>query len=56
MANHANNAVVAGATKSEIFDAAAIGIEFGGGPSFAMVRDEFLYFLDAIEQTKQNPS
>jgi len=50
LANHANNAVSAGATKAEIVEAAAIGVEFGGGPSFVVVRDHLLDFLDDIEQ------
>ena len=49
MANHANNALTHGATREEIIDAAAIGVEFGGGPSFVAVRDKLLDFLDDIE-------
>jgi len=48
LANHANNAISHGATKEEIIDAAAIGVEFGGGPSFVVVRDNLLEFLDDI--------
>ncbi len=48
LANHANNAVVAGATRAEVLEAAAIGVEFGGGPSFVVVRDNLLDFLDEI--------
>ncbi len=50
MANHANNAMQAGATRQEILEAAAIGVEFGGGPSFVTVRDDLLDFLDELEQ------
>lgn len=49
LANHANNAMAAGATKDEVLEAAAIGIEFGGGPSFVVVRDNLLGFLDDIK-------
>jgi AhpD family alkylhydroperoxidase len=49
LANHANNAVTAGATRQEVLEAAAIGVEFGGGPSFVVVRDNLLEFLDDIE-------
>ncbi len=49
LANHANNAMAAGATKQQVLEAAAIGVEFGGGPSFAVVRDNLLEFLDEIE-------
>jgi AhpD family alkylhydroperoxidase len=48
LANHANNAISNGATREEIIDAAAIGVEFGGGPSFVVVRDYLLDFLDDI--------
>ncbi len=49
LVNHSNNAIAAGATREEVLDAAAIGIEFGGGPSFVVVRDNLLDFLDEIE-------
>jgi AhpD family alkylhydroperoxidase len=48
LANHANNAISHGATREEVIDAAAIGVEFGGGPSFVVVRDNLLEFLDDI--------
>lgn len=48
LANHANNAISHGATREEVLDAAAIGVEFGGGPSFVAVRDNLLEFLDDI--------
>ena len=48
LANHANNAISNGATRKEVLDAAAIGVEFGGGPSFVVVRDHLLEFLDDI--------
>jgi AhpD family alkylhydroperoxidase len=49
LANHASNAISHGATREEVLDAAAIGVEFGGGPSFVAVRDNLLEFLDDIE-------
>ncbi len=52
LANHANNAIAAGATREEVLEAAAIGIEFGGGPSFVVVRDNLLDFLDEIESSR----
>ena len=36
-------------TREEIMEAAAIGIEFGGGPAFVVVRDNLQDFLDEIE-------
>jgi AhpD family alkylhydroperoxidase len=52
LANHSNNAISAGATRNEVLEAAAIGIEFGGGPSFVVVRDNLLGFLDEIKKSK----
>ncbi len=52
LANHTNNALAAGATRAEVLEAAAIGVEFGGGPSFVMVRDNLLDFLDEIEANR----
>lgn len=49
LANHTNNAVNAGASRQEVLEAAAIGVEFGGGPSFVIVRNNLLNFLDEIE-------
>ncbi len=49
LANHANNAFSAGSSKEEILEAAGIGIEFGGGPSFVLVRDNLFDFLDDLE-------
>ncbi|MEW6261513.1 MAG: carboxymuconolactone decarboxylase family protein [Thermodesulfobacteriota bacterium] len=49
LVNHANNAMAAGATREEILEAAAIGVEFGGGPAFVVARDNLLEFLDEIE-------
>ncbi|MBN2254179.1 MAG: carboxymuconolactone decarboxylase family protein [Deltaproteobacteria bacterium] len=48
LANHGNNAVSAGATRQEILEAAAVGVEFGGGPAFVVVRDNLMAFLDEI--------
>jgi len=52
LANHMNNAVSAGATREEVIDAAAIGVEFGGGPAFVVVREHLLQFLDDITTGK----
>lgn len=49
LAVHLANAVTAGATRQQAIEAAAIGVEFGGGPSYTLVRDHLLAFLDEIE-------
>lgn len=49
LANHSNNAVAAGATREQVLEAAAIGVEFGGGPSFVVARDQLLDMLDEID-------
>lgn len=56
LANHANNAMATGATKDEVLEAAAIGVEFGGGPSFVVVRDHLLDFIDEIQATRARPA
>jgi AhpD family alkylhydroperoxidase len=48
LAVHMKNAVSAGATRDEIIDAAKISVEFGGGPSFVVVRNNLLEFLDEL--------
>ncbi len=48
LAHHANNAIKAGATRKEVLEAATIGVEVGGGPSFVVVRDNLQDFLDDI--------
>ena len=48
-----DNAIKAGATKNEILEAAAIGVEVEGGPSFVIVRDNLLDSLDDIEKRKK---
>jgi AhpD family alkylhydroperoxidase len=53
LANHMNNAVTAGATREEVIDAATIGVEFGGGPSFVVVREHLLAFLDEVEELRK---
>lgn len=45
----ANRAISAGATKEEVIDAAAIGIEFGGASAYVMVRNNLLKYLDEME-------
>ncbi len=52
LANHSNNAMSTGASREEVLEAAAIGVEFGGGPSFVVVRDHLLDFLDEIESSR----
>lgn len=52
LANHAHNALSAGAVREEIIEAASIGVEFGGGPSYVVVRDHLLEFLDDLERER----
>jgi len=54
VAYHANEAIRHGATKQQVLDAAAIGVEFGGGPSFVIVRNELLDVLEQIEETPKS--
>ncbi|GAK59990.1 possible carboxymuconolactone decarboxylase family protein [Candidatus Vecturithrix granuli] len=52
LALHVNNAIAAGATRAEVLEAAAIGVEYGGGPSYVFARNDLLQFLDEIEAMK----
>ena len=56
LVNHANNAVASGATRQEVLEAAGVGVEFGGGPSFIVVRDNLLEFLDEIMAERDGES
>lgn len=53
LAIHMKNAVAAGATREEVIDAAKIAVEFGGGPSFVMIRNNLLDFLDELTPEKE---
>jgi len=53
LGNHANNAMAAGATREQVLEAAAVGVEYGGGPAFVVVRDQLLDFLDEIEESRK---
>lgn len=46
----ANRAIMAGATKEEVIEAAAIGIEFGGASAYVLVRNNLLRYLDDMEK------
>jgi len=48
LANHIANAVDAGATREQVIEAAAIGVEFGGGAAYTVARDHLLDFLDEV--------
>lgn len=49
LAYHVNEAVKHGASREEVYDAAAIGMEFGGGPSYVIVRNELMQVLDQVQ-------
>jgi len=49
LANHIANALEAGASREAIIEAAAIGVEFGGGPAYSIARDHLLDFLDELQ-------
>jgi len=48
MAHHAHNALLHDPAKEKMLDVAAIGVEFGGCPASAMVRDNLLGLLDEM--------
>jgi alkylhydroperoxidase/carboxymuconolactone decarboxylase family protein YurZ len=45
--------MTAGATREQVLEAAAIGVEYGGGPSFVVVRDQLLDMLEEIEEKRK---
>lgn len=49
LATHIANALAAGANRDQVIEAAAIGVEFGGGPAYTIARDHLLDFIDEIE-------
>jgi len=49
LAHHINNAIALGASRKEIIEAATVGVEFGGGPAFVLVRDHLLDYMDELE-------
>lgn len=49
MAISANNAISLGSTRKEVIESAAVGVKFGGGGSYTIVRNHLLNFLDEIE-------
>jgi AhpD family alkylhydroperoxidase len=49
LAHHINNAIALGASRKEIIEAATVGVEFGGGPAFVLVRDHLLDYMDDLE-------
>ena len=46
LAHHLRDAVAAGATKQEIIEAASVGVNFGGAPSFVFVYSVLMGFLE----------
>lgn len=52
LAHHIHDAVAAGAGRQEIIEAASIGVNFGGAPSFVFVNSVLMGFLEDTERGK----
>jgi AhpD family alkylhydroperoxidase len=50
LAHHIRDAVSAGAGRQEIIEAASIGVNFGGAPSFVFVYSVLMGFLEEAER------
>jgi AhpD family alkylhydroperoxidase len=46
LAHHVHDAMAAGATKQQVIEAASVGVNFGGAPSFVFVYSVLMGFLE----------
>ena len=49
LSHHVRDAIAAGATKQQVIEAAAVGVNFGGAPSFVFCYSVLMGFLDDRE-------
>ena len=49
LAHHLRDALAAGAGRQEIIEAASVGVNFGGAPSFVFVYSVLMQFLEDTE-------
>jgi pyruvate dehydrogenase E2 component (dihydrolipoamide acetyltransferase) len=50
LAHHVRDALAAGAGRQEIIEAASVGVNFGGAPSFVFVYSVLMGFLEDAEK------
>jgi pyruvate dehydrogenase E2 component (dihydrolipoamide acetyltransferase) len=49
LAHHVRDALAAGATRQQVIEAASVGVNFGGAPSFVLCYSVLMQFLDDSE-------
>jgi AhpD family alkylhydroperoxidase len=52
LAHHIRDALAAGATRQQVIEAASVGVNFGGAPSFVFVYSVLMGFLEDAEKGK----
>ena len=52
LAHHLRDALAAGAGRQEVIEAASVGVNFGGAPSFVFVYSVLMGFLEDAERGK----
>ncbi|HVN66373.1 MAG TPA: carboxymuconolactone decarboxylase family protein [Methanomicrobiales archaeon] len=50
LAHHVRDAIAAGASRQQVIEAASVGVNFGGAPSFVFVYSVLMQFLDDVER------
>jgi len=49
LAHHVRDAMAAGASRQQVIEAASVGVNFGGAPSFVFVYSVLMQFLEDTE-------
>ena len=49
LAHHVRDAIAAGASRQQVIEAASVGVNFGGAPSFVFVYSVLMQFLEDVE-------
>jgi AhpD family alkylhydroperoxidase len=52
LAHHIRDALAAGAARQQVIEAASVGVNFGGAPSFVFVYSVLMGFLEDAEKGK----
>ena len=52
LAHHVRDAIAAGATRQQVIEAASVGVNFGGAPSFVFCYSVLMGFLEDVEKGK----
>lgn len=52
LAHHVRDAMAAGATRQQVIEAASVGVNFGGAPSFVFCYSVLMDFMEEVEKGK----